>query len=152
MNDIVLNRILSQTRQKSEPVVFNKPAIETVNNISFISLEELRDILKKELIIEIVNNTNKEIHFQSIYDFVEWYEKNKNHFSPQQAVALDTLSVARRAIESGCNCKRNQRDIRAAQYFEQFWLNNQGSDLLSTIAKINNANKVSINTYCSYTL
>lgn len=151
MSDITINRIVSQIKNTVKMEQDNKKA--PINDIVFVSLDDLRNILKKELVIEHVSEEKKvNIHFQSIYDFVEWYEKNKEEFSIQQKTALDTLSVARRAIEAGCVCKRAQREIRAFQYFEQFWLNNKNSDLLPTILKITKVNKISINNYCSCTL
>lgn len=155
MSNPALDRIKSQIDSRPEPspaqVAFS--AIQSVTVNSPISLDELRTILMSELghgHLQEPCSSMPAIHFESIYDFVSWYSTNKENFSAQQRTALDTLEKTRAMIESGCACKRPSREIMAHQYFEQFWVNNRSTDLLSTIAKITGAGRVTVNAYCAY--
>lgn len=154
MSNPIANRIMSQmVSNVPTPAEVAFEAIQQASVISPISIDELRKILQSELacIVQPVLSSVQEVHFDNIYDFIPWYKQNKESFSPQQRTALDSLEVARATIDAGCACKRSVREIKAHQYFEQFWLNNKGTDLLPTICQITNAPKVSINAYCAYT-
>lgn len=154
MHNLVFDRIQSQISRRVQSSV--QAAFEAIKEVTVsppISLEELREMLMVELgepVIAVQCQTIPSLHFESIYDFVPWYEQNKSRFSDQQKTALDTLVKTRAMIDAGCACKRDKREIMAGQYFEQFWLNNGKTDLLSTIARVSGAEQVSVNKYCSY--
>lgn len=152
-NNLVLNRI--QNRMASRATVASAfQAIQAVTQSQPISLEELKAILMGELMSEQVAiapcTEGNIIHFNSIYDFTQWYGSVRHKFSPQQQLALDTLETTRTMIDSGCACRRASREHVAHAYFGEFWTKNQSSDLLPTIAKITGAERVSISSFCSY--
>ena len=155
MSNLALDRIKSQLNSRSDtsPVQIAFDAIQSAVVNSPILLDELRKILMTELGYSNIQKTCDSvpvIHFESIYDFVPWYSANKDNFSIQQRTALDTLEKTRGMIDAGCACKRSSREVMAHQYFEQFWVNNRNTDLLSTIAKITGASRVTVNSYCAY--
>lgn len=149
----VAERIMLQMQTPASQAKIAFEAIQSATKHSIVSLEELRKILMTELSGGVVQSgpEGADVHFDSIYDFVPWYTAHKQSFSPEQQTALDTLEQARGMIDAGCVCKRSSREIRAHQYFEQFWSNNKETDMLRTISNVTQANKVTINAYCSYT-
>ncbi len=157
MSNLAIERIMSQTATVvPTPADEALKAMQNTATFSAIELVELRQILRQELcptpILEPAPvSENVVLHFDSIYDFTQWYIPNKKAFSVQQRTALDTVEHARGMIDAGCACKRSSREVKAHQYFEQFWLNNRDTDLLPTIANIVGANRVSVNHYCAYT-
>jgi hypothetical protein len=147
MSNLVLERIKQRNTPPSVEVAM--AAIKAVAKRVPISLDELRAALMQEFQCAPVVVVN-DLHFESIYDFVPWYSAHKEKFTPQQRTALDSLEHSRAMIDSGCACKRTSREAIAHQYFETFWRNNSGTDLLATIANIAGANKVSVNAFCVY--
>lgn len=154
MNNPVVDRIQSQIKRASPSAQVAFESIQAASISLPISLEELRAILTEEFSNgqpqQVSPTEPLSIHFESIYDFADWYSHNVDMFSSQQRTALDTLTQARAMIDAGCACKRTGREVAAHNYFEQFWLNNGKTDLLQTIAKITGAARVSINHYCVY--
>ena len=74
--------------------------------------------------------------FDGIEDFCFWYYILKDRFTEQQNVALTTLIQARDVINMGCSCKRQARRAQSNQYFKEFWLNNQSTDMVTVIKGI----------------
>ena len=146
MSEIAINRIMSQISKEELHQL-----IEPVDNISSflpITKEELKLILCRELLAEKtieIKEEEKVLKFENIYDFTAWYQANLGIFSQEQQVALNSLIEFRDTIDAGCICKRATREIKAHQYFEQFWLKNNGSDLLPTLAQKLNLKSVSVN-------
>lgn len=119
-----------------------------------IGLIELKKLLEDNLLGVSFKKTLEEVReliINNIYDFSIWYDSNKNIFSDAQKFALDTLMVFREQIDQGCTCKRNSRETRAHQYFEEFWTRNKDSDILPTIANSLNLNIVTVGNFCKYT-
>lgn len=155
MHNITEERLKSQIAAKSvTPAETAYKAIVETTLSSPISLEELRAALMSELSIppEKECGAIESIHFENIYDFTLWYDAHRSGFNQTQQIALDTLSLTRNMIDSGCHCRRNSRETMAHDYFAQFWTKNRGTDLLETISKITGAKKVTINVYCVYPL
>ena len=158
MSNLAIERIILQTRlAESKAASFNEGLVNAPGATP-LTPEELKLVLESILCPNQENVAKEdpeqeiqEIRFENIYDFTPWYTQNKLKFSAGQRVALDTIEQARAAIEAGCACKRHSREIRAHQYFEQFWLNNKETDILPTISKVAGGKKVFINAYCSHT-
>lgn len=128
-------------------------AIQEVSVSPAIPPEELREMLMQVLgvVSETVTDTRvPSLIFHNIYEFCDWYDQHKDRFSDNQRQALDTLMATRIGIESGCRCRRTQREHFAFGYFHEFWIKNLESDLLPTIAKISNADEVHFAGTCHY--
>ena len=150
MSNYVLDRIQQQIRHE---VPVAAPRIENTIVISPpISDSVLHDLLMKEfaMFVPVVEETKKEIAFSSIYDFVPWYETNKQLFSENQQTALNTLVNARDGIFSGCNCKRQNREYAALEYFKNFWINNSTTDMMPALLTSLGASKVKIADFVNY--
>ena len=150
MSSITLDRIKSQIQNnKIENKVINIPKIEQVLS-PLLSAEKLNEFLKgvvskikKETIIAapvVIDH----LKFDNLLDFVDWYEKVKDKFPEKQQTALNTLLEARNNILVGCNCKRQQRQNAAFQYFRIFWDNNKKTDIPDSVLKISGAKSLNI--------
>lgn len=150
MTNYVLDRMQKQIRHESVPMT---PRIEnTITMSPPITDIVLHDLLMKEfaMFLPIVEESKKEIAFSSIYDFVPWYETNKQLFSENQQTALNTLVNARDGIFSGCNCKRQNREYAALEYFKNFWINNATTDMMPALLTALGASKVKIADFVNY--
>jgi hypothetical protein len=150
MSNFVIQRIQRQINVNTPaPVV----VAESVYELSPpVPADELYLLFVKEFTQEIpkVMEANKEIGFGNIYDFVAWYVENKKHFSAAQQVPLDTLIQTRDMVFQGCNCKQQQRDYAANEYFKTFWSNNVSTDIMPTLLKATNASVVKIGNFLVY--
>ena len=158
MSDIVFDRFRAQMRQQAiQPVdtsirndEVNQPAIplspvvspdvlkrELLNklNLDLPTVVKEEIIIKEEPVIELV-------HFSSIFEFVHWYENNKDFFSNRQREPLNSLIEAKNITFGGCNCYRNTRIFIAEDYFRKFWTQNKSTDLLPTLQKALKTKKI----------
>ena len=150
MSTIALDRIKSQIQNnKIENKVINIPKLEQFLS-PLLSTEKLTEFLKQTVskinsskIIELPKII-EHLKFENILDFVEWYEKVKDKFPEKQQTALNTLLEARNNILVGCNCKRQQRQNSAFQYFRIFWDNNKKTDIPQSILTISGAKSLNI--------
>jgi hypothetical protein len=150
MSTITLDRIKSQIENNRIPTnLINIPKIEQILS-PLLSAEKLSEFLKgvitkisKEKVIE-VPKVVEHLKFDNLLDFVDWYEKVKDKFPEKQQVALNTLLEARNNIVPGCNCKRQQRQNAAFQYFRIFWDNNKLTDIPKSILEISGAKSLNI--------
>ena len=150
MSTIALDRIKSQIQNnKIENKVINIPKLEQFLS-PLLSTEKLTEFLKgivakitKEKIIQVPMVIDH-LKFDNLLDFVDWYEKVKDKFPEKQQVALNTLVEARNNIVPGCNCKRQQRQNAAFQYFRIFWDNNKKTDIPDSVLKISGAKSLNI--------
>lgn len=150
MHNATLERIRSQIHGQS----MDKPSIQPVIEISPpVSLEILR-IRLQEIFVEPpkveVPIAPLDKHFNNIYDFVAWYVENQVRFTEGQRNALNTLVQTRVGIDQGCNCKKNTREAIANEYFQTFWRNNKETDMMPTLLKALNVQKVSFGKFLTY--
>jgi hypothetical protein len=142
MHNFLLERLKKQMEKAKVKAI--QPVIEIVTISPPVSLILLRQLLneaiKEELIVK--PTIPQELSFANVFEFVEWYEKNQENFSPEQRVALNTLVQTRDMIGVGCNCRRPQREQAAWEYFKIFWENNIKTDIIPTIMKISGASVV----------
>lgn len=163
MNNLILERIKSQEIQKTN----NTPVNNFISNqqiyTEHIPILELKEILnklfkiqetKKDVILDKENIISIPIlsikEFTDLFNFVEWYLNNENKFNEKQQIAIKTLVQARDLINVGCACKRPQRFNAAVNYFKIFWLNNIKSDLMPTLLKACNSEKVILGDFLQY--
>jgi hypothetical protein len=150
MSNYVLDRIQKQFHRE---VAVAAPRIENTIVVSPpMSDTSLYELLMKEfaVFVPVIEPVTKEIFFTSIYDFVPWYETNKELFPEAQQNALNTLVQARDGIFSGCNCKRQNREYAALEYFKNFWVNNRTTDMMPTLLTALGATRVRISDFVTY--
>lgn len=146
---MVLERLMGEIKRvetfpKVEPI--KEPISEPVPP------EELKSALESILVEvkEPIQETPQEINFANLFEFVDWYEKNRSGFSEEQSKALNTLVQTRDMVGVGCPCRRPQRERAASEYFKTFWENNSKTDLITTLIKVAGINKVSFGGFLSY--
>ena len=111
------------------------------------------EILRSELLakvnpqpqIKISDDPNGILEFMAfanIFEFVNWYEINKDKFSEAQQKPLSNLIAARNMATGGCPCDIETRKLIATDWFKKFWINNKNTDLVPTLLKATNAKKV----------
>ena len=165
MNNVISQRFRNETHTPNITPVpsvpdHTEPKVP-VDNSPVVTPEVLREQLTlkmnpQPIIVEaapqsVPNPIRLElVHFASLYEFVHWYENNKTLFSENQQKPLDTLIEARNITTAGCNCDKNKRRLVAEDYFKNFWLKNQQTDLLPTLQKILNTKKLLIGNYISF--
>lgn len=153
MNKVLINRFLKETSNRNlnieeKPIIEIKdddePVIEK-DNSQIVDPEILRIKLLEKLNPEpkIIMEENENeipkielIHFATLEEFASWYEKSKDLFSEKQQKPLNTLVEARNMATGGCNCNLQHRKNMANNYFRDFWIRNQSTDLLPTLQKI----------------
>lgn len=166
MNNVVSQRFRNEHHQPANitpvPVLPNHDTPQkTEDNSPPVSPEVLREKLlekvnPKPVIVESVpesipNPIRLElVHFATLYEFAHWYENNKTLFSENQQKPLDTLVEARNITTTGCNCDKNKRRLVAENYFKDFWLKNNKTDLLPTLQKNLNTKKLLIGNFISF--
>lgn len=146
---IVLDRIRQQQNQNSvrKDIVFTKYIQPS------ISIDELQKELEKLFNIPepIVTTQPKTLQdFPDLFHFIEWYLGKENLFTERQNNALKTLIEARDTINIGCACKRRERLNSAINYFKIFWTNNIKTDLISTVLKICQTERVKFGDFLQY--
>lgn len=167
MNKILINRFLKETENKN----FNIPEEKNfeIRDGNDLILEKdnskiVDPIFLKEKIFKKLNPEPKKImeekqgetqkteliHFASLNEFVSWYEINKNSFSEEQQKPLNTLIDSRNMTLGGCNCNRQHRVNVANNYFRDFWIRNQNTDLLPTLQKILQTKKIIFGDFLSF--
>jgi hypothetical protein len=157
MSNSILQRIINEKKQiKYKEKLVIKEADEFPTEQEDLSEpiqpEKLKEKLLKKLnpTPQIIMNDSEQVsefkielvHFTNLHEFVGWYENNKDKFSEKQNGPLNSLIEARDMTLGGCNCDREKRKIIAEDYFRKFWINNQKTDLLSTLQKILNSKKI----------
>lgn len=146
-----LKRIEKQKKANigfSQPVIRPKEAFELADeekpckgcseqkgNDEPLSSEEIKFYLEKlnQKNMETIPNS---ITFDSIQSFVGWYEPNKALFSAGQSGALNTLSHTKSIINMGCACKIHVRQKMADEYYKNFFIKNQATDMIPKIKEI----------------
>lgn len=73
------------------------------------------------------------IAFDCIQNFVGWYEQHRAAFNDKQRIALETLVAGRMQINLGCSCRQQARQKMADDYFKNFFLMNQKTDIIPAI-------------------
>lgn len=145
------NRPIPQIEDEENEKVVDDSGEKFVDNSKIIDPEILKQELldkinpKPKIIMnaELSNaSTIEMVHFMNLGEFVEWYKNNKEKFSEKQSKALDTLVEAQSMTVGGCNCNLQHRKHMAEQYFRNFWINNQKTDILDTLQKIINSKKI----------
>jgi hypothetical protein len=169
MSNIVFERFLKEKRNVNLNVP-TKSLVEIHENAPeepimashdspIVSADKLRERLmekinpKPKIIMETQENTNPRIeliHFTNIDEFVSWYEKSKDKFPEKQQKPLDSLVEARNMTVGGCNCNRQHRKNMAEDYFRNFWVRNEKTDILPTLSNILNAKKIIFGDFLSY--
>jgi hypothetical protein len=146
MNNLVLQR-LSKPEEKPLPNL-NIVEIPKINDSPIVNEEKLRtELLKRVIVVPTIQPDNEHsmlefISFTNVFEFVFWYEQNKDKFTPVQQQPLNNLVSARNFATGGCPCDINTRRMIAADWFRKFWTNNKTTDLPPTLLKIANAKKV----------
>jgi len=167
MSNLVFQRFQNEHNVKSNitPIPF-VPITESTKVSKDTSPVVIPEVLREQLIIKlnpqpkiveesVVNSIPNPIklelvHFATLYEFVHWYENNKTLFSEEQQKPLNTLIDARNMTTSGCNCDKNKRRMIAEEYFKNFWLKNKTTDLLPTLQKNLNTNKILIGNFICF--
>jgi hypothetical protein len=168
MSNLAFDRFLKQKQQninyfKEETRNDENIAIEIIDNSPIIEKEVLKSKILEKLnpkpIIVMNQEQNNEqsiipqielIHFTNLFEFVHWYENNKDKFSENQIKPLDTLIEAKNMTMGGCNCDREKRKFVAEDYFRKFWMNNQTTDLLPTLLSALKTKKILFGNFLSY--
>lgn len=167
MNKVLINRFLKETSNRNlnieeKPIIEIKdddePVIEK-DNSQIVDPEILRIKLLEKLNPEpkIIMEENENeipkielIHFATLEEFASWYEKSKDLFSEKQQKPLNTLVEARNMATGGCNCNLQHRKNMANNYFRDFWIRNQSTDLLPTLQKILQTKKIIFGDFLSF--
>lgn len=147
MSNLVIDRIARQN-QVRKPITrpFNFQFVPDKIVVSPpIPLDKLKKIFMEELVNKEVveakpeeSPVSSEKIFNGIDDFVVWYlgERDKQMFSDNQRIALNTLVDARNVVYTGCKCNRDKLKNEAEKYFKVFWMKNQYTDLPQRIREI----------------
>lgn len=167
MNKVLINRFLKEISSKNFNIE-TKPLVEIRENDEAILEKDESPIVDpeklKQKILEKLNPTpqivmeqdqNNDfsielIHFASLDEFVNWYEKSKDLFQENQQKPINTLVEARNMATGGCNCNLQHRKNMANNYFRDFWIRNKDTDLLPTLQKILKAKKIIFGDFLSY--
>lgn len=164
MNNVLLQRFTKNKIVEQPKSLINneKNAIDEIpkDTSPVVSPEKLREELLNKVNPQpkiIMNQESLDtvpkielVHFLNIFDFVDWYINNKNKFSEKQTKPLDTLIEARDMSIGGCNCNLEHRRRLVDDYFRNFWINNQKTDLLPTIQGIMKTGKIIFGDFLSY--
>lgn len=169
MSNIIFERFLREKRNinlnapQTNLVEINENASEdpviALNTSPIVSAEKLKEKLMEKInptpkiIMETQENAIPRIeliHFANIDEFASWYEKNKEKFPEKQQKPLDSLVEARNMTVGGCNCNRQHRKNMAEDYFKNFWIRNEKTDILPTLSNILNAKKIIFGDFLSF--
>lgn len=138
MSNLVLDRIQRQTkgRQIERPALVIAPP-PPPPLAPALDAEVLRKIFLNEMepVEPPVESVNEKT-FSGVQDFANWYEANREKFPERQHAVLNTVIDARNVIDAGCSCQRHKRKEMAENYYHDFWLNNQNTDLPATVAEV----------------
>jgi hypothetical protein len=136
MSNLVLERIKQQINPAPTPSTSIEVSTPVVDKLppTPISSEELRKIFMPDAPPMPVALEDKK--FDGIEEFVAWYLPLRDKFTEQQNIALITLVQMRDFINSGCNCKRQQRLNQANEYYKTFWSQNQTTDLPQKVCEV----------------
>lgn len=167
MNDYLTNRLLKEINKKKLNLeakliteIRQNDEIEILKDDSKIVEPEIirNKILEKlNLKPKVIMEKNKDetfkielVHFVSLEEFVSWYEKSKDLFSEKQQKPLNSLIEARNMATGGCNCNLQHRKNMANNYFRDFWIKNQNTDLLPTLQTILQTKKIIFGDFLSF--
>lgn len=95
--------------------------------------QEIKYYLEK---LDEKNKTMPELNsiiFDCIQNFVGWYSQRREQFNEKQKTALDSLSTVKDQINLGCSCKIHVRQKMADEYYKNFFINNQKTDIIPAI-------------------
>ena len=155
MNNSVISRFTPRVAP-IKPNIIQPPSMAVKIESPIIEPEKLREELSKAVnpipTIETSNNSGELefIKFDNVFEFVSWYELNKDKFTTHQQQPLDNLVAARNMATGGCNCDRTTRKAIADSWFQKFWVNNKNTDLPPTLLKIANSKKVVFGNFLTY--
>jgi hypothetical protein len=142
MNNVVRQRLMMAPMRARRIEI---PTME-IKKGEPVQLDELKSALQKVFISEMIpvvkNQMKDQIIFGSIYDFVAWYEPLTAKFSDEQNRAFSSLVQTRNAINVGCNCTRNIREVKANEFFKIFWERNFNTDLPEVVRQVADVKKV----------
>lgn len=146
MHNFALDRIKGQMFSLEKPKFTTAVKVNNIKELISepISIKRLREIFMEELKEGTISQIKEEVFykFSNIFEFVDWYTVHQQEFSEEQKLALNTLVQTRDYIFTGCNCKRNEREGAANNYYRDFWANNSKTDLVASILKVTGATKV----------
>jgi len=145
----MINRFLKRLEDQkmanvgfSQPLDISKQKIETVDEENKpVAQDEPLSSSDIKKFLEKISNKNMEptpnsITFNSIQNFVGWYESNAGGFDEKQKTAIGTLIHTKSMINLGCSCRLTERQRMADNYYKDFFTRNKNTPLIPKIKEL----------------